>query len=159
MRGAGCTINDMWDRNFDRAVERTRWRPLANGDVTPFQALVFLGAQLSAGLAVLTQLNWYSIVLGASSLGLVVIYPFMKRITYYPHFVLGPSFIPTMNTMNAGADVLVGLAFNWGAFLGWSAVTGATDWLVTTPMFLGGTLWCVMYDTIYAHQVSRTIVS
>ncbi|ORX36298.1 UbiA prenyltransferase family-domain-containing protein [Kockovaella imperatae] len=136
MRGAGCTINDMWDQKFDKAVERTRWRPLANGDMTQFQALSFLGAQLSVGLLVLTQLNWYSIVLGASSLGLVVVYPFMKRITYYPQFVLG-------------------LAFNWGAFLGWSAVTGAVDWVVTVPMYIGGVLWCVMYDTIYAHQDKR----
>lgn len=110
MRGAGCTINDMWDRKYDAAVERTRNRPIARGDVTQFQALSFLGVQLTAGLAVLTQLNWYScvsvllisnslkrlapadlqrIVLGASSLGLVVIYPFMKRITYYPQIVFG----------------------------------------------------------------------
>ncbi|ORY23423.1 UbiA prenyltransferase family-domain-containing protein [Naematelia encephala] len=133
MRGAGCTINDMWDEKFDKAVERTQWRPLAKGDVTQFGALVFLGAQLSAGLAVLTQLNWYSIVLGASSLSLVVIYPFMKRITYYPQITLG-------------------LAFNWGALLGWSAVAGSVDWACALPMYAGGVAWCVMYDTIYAHQ-------
>ncbi|RXK41357.1 4-hydroxybenzoate polyprenyl transferase [Tremella mesenterica] len=133
MRGAGCTINDMWDRKFDAAVERTKSRPLAKGDITPLGATTFLGGQLTAGLGVLTQLNWYSIVLGASSLGLVFIYPFMKRITYYPHVVLG-------------------LAFSWGSFLGWSAVTGSVDWAMTTPMFLGSAAWCVMYDTIYAHQ-------
>ncbi|CAE6530511.1 unnamed protein product [Rhizoctonia solani] len=109
MRGAGCTINDMWDRNLDKAVDRTKTRPLARGDVTPWQALGFLGVQLSAGLAVLTQLNWYSILLGASSLSLVIVYPLMKRITYWPQSVLG-------------------LAFNWGALLGWSAVAGSVDW-------------------------------
>ncbi|KAK4689911.1 4-hydroxybenzoate polyprenyltransferase, partial [Tremellales sp. Uapishka_1] len=133
MRGAGCTINDMWDQKIDSAVERTKTRPLAAGDVTQFGALTFLGLQLSVGLGILTQLNWYSIVLGASSLGLVFIYPAMKRITYYPQVVLG-------------------LAFNWGAFLGWSAVAGSVDWAITTPMYLGGAAWCVMYDIIYAHQ-------
>jgi len=101
MRGAGCTVNDMWDVKYDKAVERTMGRPLAAGDITQFQALCFLGGQLGVGLAVLTQLNWYSyvpplpnsdvwktandrIVLGASSLGFVALYPLMKRITYYP---------------------------------------------------------------------------
>ncbi|KAL7419608.1 Para-hydroxybenzoate--polyprenyltransferase, mitochondrial precursor (PHB:polyprenyltransferase) [Cryptotrichosporon argae] len=133
MRGAGCTINDMWDHKIDRAVERTRARPIAAGDVSHLGALTFLGGQLAVGLAVLTQLNLYSILLGASSLSLVVIYPFMKRITYFPQIVLG-------------------LAFNWGALLGWSAVAGAVDWSVATPLYLGGAAWCVMYDTIYAHQ-------
>lgn len=118
-------------------AERTKTRPLAAGDVTQFGALTFLGAQLTAGLAVLTQLNWYSIALGASSLGLVVIYPFMKRITYFPQVVLG-------------------FAFNWGALLGWSAVAGAVDWTIATPMYLGGAAWCVAYDIIYAHQVNFT---
>lgn len=122
MRGAGCTINDMWDRNLDKAVgmwtndvsssstdcveERTRERPLARGDISRPQAVGFLGLQLTAGLAVLTQLNWYrygptthtrmlsisdmrSILLGASSLSLVTIYPFMKRVTHWPQAVLG----------------------------------------------------------------------
>ncbi|KAL7282518.1 hypothetical protein ACG7TL_003989 [Trametes sanguinea] len=99
MRGAGCTINDMWDRNLDKGVERTKTRPLAAGEITPTQAFAFLGLQLTAGLGVLTQLNWYSIFLGASSLCVVTIYPFMKRVTYWPQAVLG-------------------LAFNWGALLG-----------------------------------------
>ncbi|OCF32368.1 4-hydroxybenzoate polyprenyl transferase [Kwoniella heveanensis BCC8398] len=133
MRGAGCTINDMWDAKMDAKVERTRTRPIAAGDITHFQALTFLGAQLSAGLAVLTQLNWYSIVLGASSLSLVILYPFMKRITYYP-------------------QVIFGLTFNWGAFLGWSAVAGVTDWAITAPMYVGGVAWGIAYDLIYAHQ-------
>ncbi|KAK6907171.1 4-hydroxybenzoate polyprenyl transferase [Kwoniella mangroviensis CBS 8886] len=133
MRGAGCTINDMWDAKMDAKVDRTKSRPLASGDVTQFQALSFLGLQLSAGLAVLTQLNWYSIVLGASSLSLVVLYPFMKRITYYP-------------------QVVFGMTFNWGVFLGWSAVAGVTDWTITAPMYLGGIAWGIAYDLIYAHQ-------
>ena len=91
MRGAGCTINDMWDARLDRAVDRTKNRPLARGAVSMTNAWVFLAAQMAVGLGVLLQLNWYSIVLGASSLGLVAIYPFMKRVTYYPQIVLGES--------------------------------------------------------------------
>ena len=89
MRGAGCTINDMWDSQIDKLVERTQLRPLASGEITQFEALSFLGIQLSAGLAVLTQLNWYSVFLGASSLGLVGIYPYMKRVTFWPQLFLG----------------------------------------------------------------------
>lgn len=133
MRGAGCTINDLWDRNLDNAVERTRTRPLARGDITPRQAIAFLAPQLTAGLAVLTQLNWYSILLGASSLSLVTVYPLMKRVTYWPQAVLG-------------------LAFNWGALLGWSAVAGAVHWPVAVPLYAGGVLWTLVYDSIYAHQ-------
>ncbi|KAK4058785.1 Para-hydroxybenzoate--polyprenyltransferase, mitochondrial precursor (PHB:polyprenyltransferase) [Microbotryomycetes sp. JL221] len=133
MRGAGCTINDLWDRDIDKKVERTKSRPLASGEITPFKALTFLGVQLSVGLAVLTQLNWYSIALGASSLSLVVLYPLMKRITYWPQFVLG-------------------LAFNWGALLGSSAVLGVTDWNVALPLYAGSVAWTIVYDTIYAHQ-------
>ncbi|KAI9355319.1 4-hydroxybenzoate polyprenyl transferase [Zopfochytrium polystomum] len=133
MRGAGCTINDMWDRDLDQKVERTRSRPIASNQVTQFQALVFLGAQLSVGLAVLLQLNWYSIILGASSLGLVIIYPLMKRITHWPQAVLG-------------------LAFNWGALLGWSAVAGVCNWTVCLPLYLSGWCWTLVYDTIYALQ-------
>ena len=95
MRGAGCTINDMWDRNIDRLVDRTRDRPITSGKVGMFDALVYLGGQLGLGLAILLQFNWYSVLLGAASMGLVVTYPLMKRFTYYPQFVLG-------------------LAFNWG---------------------------------------------
>jgi len=133
MRGAGCTINDMWDRNFDKAVARTKDRPIAKGEVTLPQAVGFLGLQLSAGLAVLTQLNWYSIALGASSLSVVTIYPFMKRITHWPQAVLG-------------------LAFNWGALLGWSAVAGTVNWSVCLPLYAGGVAWTLVYDSIYAHQ-------
>ncbi|OAQ23103.1 4-hydroxybenzoate polyprenyl transferase [Linnemannia elongata AG-77] len=133
MRGAGCTINDLWDRNIDKKVERTKVRPLASGAVTPTQAVAFLGLQLGAGLAVLTQLNLYSILLGASSLSLVVTYPAMKRITYWPQVVLG-------------------LAFNWGALLGSSAMLGAANWPVALPLYASGVCWTLVYDTIYAHQ-------
>ncbi|KAF9949039.1 Para-hydroxybenzoate--polyprenyltransferase, mitochondrial precursor (PHB:polyprenyltransferase), partial [Mortierella alpina] len=133
MRGAGCTINDLWDRNIDKKVERTKVRPLASGAVTPTQAVAFLGLQLGAGLAVLTQLNLYSILLGASSLTLVATYPAMKRITYWPQVVLG-------------------LAFNWGALLGSSAMLGATHWPVALPLYASGVCWTLVYDTIYAHQ-------
>lgn len=133
MRGAGCTINDMWDKNLDKAVARTKNRPLARGDLTYGQATTFLAGQLSAGLAVLTQFNWYSILLGASSLSLVIVYPLMKRITHWPQAVLG-------------------LAFNWGALLGWSAVGGSVDWSVCLPLYAGGVAWTLVYDSIYAHQ-------
>ncbi|XP_053317688.1 4-hydroxybenzoate polyprenyltransferase, mitochondrial [Spea bombifrons] len=133
MRGAGCTINDMWDRDFDRRVERTASRPIAAGDITRFQSLVFLGGQLSLALCVLLCLNNYSIALGAASLSLVVTYPLMKRITYWPQLVLG-------------------LTFNWGALLGWSAVKGACDWTVCLPLYVSGVMWTLIYDTIYAHQ-------
>ncbi|SCV69164.1 BQ2448_2184 [Microbotryum intermedium] len=133
MRGAGCTINDLWDRDIDQRVERTKLRPLASGEVRPFQAFSFLGIQLSVGLGILTQLNWYSIALGASSLSLVVLYPFMKRITYWPQFVLG-------------------LAFNWGALLGSSAILNHVDLPVALPLYVGSVAWTIAYDTIYAHQ-------
>ncbi|KIM90973.1 hypothetical protein PILCRDRAFT_157725 [Piloderma croceum F 1598] len=133
MRGAGCTINDLWDRNLDKAVARTKDRPLARGDISTAQAVTFLGIQLAVGLGVLLQLNWYSILLGASSLSVVTIYPFMKRITHWPQAVLG-------------------LAFNWGALLGWSAVAGEVNWQVCVPLYAGGVCWTLVYDSIYAHQ-------
>ncbi|KAL9973843.1 hypothetical protein ACROYT_G020349 [Oculina patagonica] len=133
MRGAGCTINDMWDVDFDKKVARTISRPLAAGYLTRFQALVFLGAQLSVGLSILLSLNNYSIILGAASLGLVVTYPLMKRITYWPQAVLG-------------------LTFNWGALLGYAAVQGSCDWSVCLPLYFAGINWTLIYDTIYAHQ-------
>ncbi|XP_078062303.1 4-hydroxybenzoate polyprenyltransferase, mitochondrial [Mustelus asterias] len=133
MRGAGCTINDMWDKDIDRKVARTEIRPIAAGDVSRFQALVFLGGQLSLALAVLLCLNYYSIVLGAASLGLVVTYPLMKRLTYWPQLILG-------------------LTFNWGALLGWSAVKNSCDWSICLPLYISGVMWTLIYDTIYAHQ-------
>uniref|UniRef100_A0A3Q3IRZ0 4-hydroxybenzoate polyprenyltransferase, mitochondrial n=1 Tax=Monopterus albus TaxID=43700 RepID=A0A3Q3IRZ0_MONAL len=133
MRGAGCTINDMWDKDFDKKVSRTAIRPIASGEISRMQALVFLGGQLSLALGVLLCLNYYSIALGAASLSLVISYPLMKRITYWPQFVLG-------------------LTFNWGALLGWSAVKGCCDWSVCLPLYFSGVMWTLIYDTIYAHQ-------
>lgn len=133
MRGAGCTINDIWDQDIDGRVERTKDRPLVSGALSERQAIVFLAAQLSAGLAILMQLNWYSVALGASSMVLVVTYPLAKRFTNYPQIFLGAT-------------------FNWGALLGYSAVSGAVEPAVCAPLYLGSLLWTVVYDTIYAHQ-------
>ncbi|KAK3930028.1 4-hydroxybenzoate polyprenyltransferase, mitochondrial [Frankliniella fusca] len=133
MRGAGCTINDLWDRDIDKKVARTQDRPLVNGSITPFDAVIFLMGQLGVGLLVLLQLNTYCVVLGASSLGLVVAYPLMKRVTYWPQLILG-------------------LTFNWGALLGWASLYGSMDLSVCLPLYLAGTCWTIFYDTIYAHQ-------
>ena len=116
------------------------------------QAVAFLGGQLTVGLGVLLQLNWYSIWLGASSLSLVAVYPFMKRITYWPQFVLGTSRI-YISAYSVREHRIVGLAFNWGALLGWSAVAGSVDWAAALPLYAGGICWTLVYDTIYAHQV------
>ncbi|XP_064636310.1 4-hydroxybenzoate polyprenyltransferase, mitochondrial-like isoform X2 [Lineus longissimus] len=132
MRGAGCTINDMWDSDIDSKVARTRDRPLACGQITRFQALVFLGGQLSLALMVLLQLNMYSIILGASSLGLVIVYPLMKRLTYWPQLVLG-------------------ITLNWGVLLAWSAITGSVD-LCGLTLYISAVAWSMIYDTIYSHQ-------
>ena len=133
LRGAGCTVNDLWDRDLDRRVARTKTRPLASGALTPLQAVGWLGVQLTAGLGVLVQLNPFSQALGAASLGLVVTYPLMKRITGWPQAFLG-------------------LTFNWGALLGWAAVRGSCDLDVVLPLYAGGVAWTLVYDTIYAHQ-------
>lgn len=136
MRGAGCTINDMWDKDIDAKVSRTKDRPLVQGQISQLDALVFLGGQLGVGLLILLQLNLYSIVLGASSLALVISYPLMKRITNWPQLVLG-------------------MTFNWGALLGFSAVQGSCDWFLCLPLYVAGVCWTVIYDTIYAHQDVR----
>jgi len=133
LRSAGCVINDMWDAEFDRKVERTKTRPLAAKDMTNAQALGFLGGILSCGLMILLSLNWYSVALGASSMALVVLYPLAKRFTYWPQVVLGAT-------------------FNWGALLGWSAVKGGCDWSVVLPLYFACISWTMTYDTIYAHQ-------
>lgn len=133
MRGAGCTINDMWDRDLDGKVARTKDRPLVTGAVAYNDAWIFLAVQLSVALTILLQLNWYSVFLGASSLVLVVAYPLMKRVTYWPQLVLG-------------------MTFNWGALLGWSAIHGSCDWAVCIPLYLSGVCWTIVYDTIYAQQ-------
>lgn len=132
MRGAGCTVNDILDRKLDAQVERTAVRPIPSGQVTVRQALVFLVAQLLAGFLVLIQLNWLSIWLGVASLALVFSYPLMKRITWWPQAFLG-------------------LTFNWGAIMGWTAVTGSLD-APALLLYAGCILWTLGYDTIYAHQ-------
>lgn len=132
MRGAGCTVNDIADRDFDGRVARTAARPIPSGDVSVRQAVLFLGLQLLTGLLILVQLNGTAIALGAGSLLLVGAYPFMKRITYWP-------------------QVWLGLTFNWGALLGWVAVTGELS-LPAVLMYVGGLFWTLGYDTIYAHQ-------
>jgi 4-hydroxybenzoate polyprenyltransferase len=132
MRGAGCTINDLTDRDIDARVERTRNRPLASGALTVPDALGFLVVQLAVGLVVLLNLNAPAIALGFLAMPLVIAYPFMKRITYWPQAFLG-------------------ITFNWGALVGWTAATGA----LTAPalsLYAAGFLWTLGYDTIYAHQ-------
>jgi 4-hydroxybenzoate polyprenyltransferase len=132
MRGAGCTYNDLVDVGIDAEVERTRSRPLPSGKVSRREAWTFLLLQAFAGLAVLTQFNGFAIVLGIASIAVVSIYPFMKRITNWPQFVLG-------------------LAFSWGALMGWAAAFGRLDWPVIA-LYAGSVLWVIGYDTIYAHQ-------
>lgn len=132
MRAAGCVVNDLWDRRLDAQVERTRTRPLASGEVSPRQALVFLFVLLSLSLAILLQMNALTIALGFLSLLPVVLYPLMKRVTWWPQLFLG-------------------LTFNWGALMGWATATGTiapAAWL----MYAGGIFWTLAYDTVYAHQ-------
>ncbi|PVU95414.1 hypothetical protein BB561_001829 [Smittium simulii] len=133
MRGAGCIINDMWDTEFDKKVSRTAERPLASGKMSIKSAQLLLGSQLSLGLAILLQMNTNTIIYGAMSLPIVALYPFMKRITFWPQLTLG-------------------LAFNWGALLGWIAIAGSPNWAVTAPLYAAGIFWTLIYDTIYAHQ-------
>jgi 4-hydroxybenzoate polyprenyltransferase len=132
MRGAGCTWNDITDRDLDAKVERTRSRPIPAGQVGVKQALVFLVAQALVGLVVLLQFNRFAIVTGIASLGIVAAYPFMKRITWWPQVVLG-------------------LAFSWGALMGFAVILGqlGTPALV---LYAGSIAWVIGYDTIYAHQ-------
>jgi 4-hydroxybenzoate polyprenyltransferase len=133
MRGAGCTWNDIVDRDIDAKVERTATRPLASGAMTRFQALWFLAVQLAIGLAILVTFDGFSILLGAAALIPIAIYPFMKRITWWPQAFLG-------------------ITFNWGALLGWSAAVGGGIAWTATFLYLGGIAWTLFYDTIYAHQ-------
>ncbi|MBN8996751.1 MAG: 4-hydroxybenzoate octaprenyltransferase [Rhizobiales bacterium] len=132
MRGAGCTYNDIVDRDIDMSVARTRARPIPSGQVTVGQAKAFLLAQALLGLVVLLMFNRFTILLGILSLATVAIYPFMKRITDWP-------------------QVSLGLAFSWGALMGWAAVFGALDW-APILLYVGAILWTIGYDTIYAHQ-------
>ncbi len=132
MRGAGCTYNDIVDRDIDAGVARTRGRPIPSGEVTARQAAVFMVALCFVGLAVLLQFNTVTIWLGIASLALVAIYPFMKRFTYWPQLVLG-------------------LTFKWGALVGWTAARGELEWPAVL-LYAGCVVWTVGYDTIYAHQ-------
>ncbi|WEK52317.1 MAG: 4-hydroxybenzoate octaprenyltransferase [Candidatus Kaistia colombiensis] len=132
MRGAGCTYNDIVDRELDAGVARTRSRPIPSGQVGVGAAKVFLVLQALVGLAVLLSFNWFSVVLALCSLLVVAAYPFMKRITDWPQFVLG-------------------LAFSWGALMGWSAWFGSLA-LAPVLLYAGGVLWTIGYDTIYALQ-------
>jgi 4-hydroxybenzoate polyprenyltransferase len=132
MRGAGCTWNDIVDRDLDARVERTRSRPIPSGQVTVTSAAAFLVLQALVGLAVLLRFNRFTIYVGFASLAVVAIYPFMKRITYWPQIVLG-------------------LAFSWGALMGWPATFARLD-LPALLLYAGAISWVIGYDTIYAHQ-------
>jgi 4-hydroxybenzoate polyprenyltransferase len=132
MRGAGCAWNDITDRDLDAKVERTRSRPLPAGQISVKQALAFLVAQALIGLAVLLQFNRFAVATGIASLIVVAIYPFMKRVTWWP-------------------QVFLGLAFSWGALMGF-AVTFAHIDLTALVLYAGSISWVIGYDTIYAHQ-------
>jgi len=132
MRPAGCIINDLWDRDIDAKVERTRIRPLASGTLKPKQALGFLALLLGLSLLILVQLPFGAILLGVVSLVLVAVYPLMKRVTWWPQAFLG-------------------LTFNWGILMGAASVSGKLP-LWVWPLYAAGILWTLGYDTIYAHQ-------
>ena len=132
MRGAGCTYNDIVDRDFDARVARTALRPIPSGQVSLRQAVVFLVAQLLVGLVILLIFNHFTVLLGVLSLALLFTYPLMKRITYWPQAFLG-------------------LTFNWGALMGWTAVMGGLQ-PPALALYAGGIAWTLHYDTIYAHQ-------
>jgi 4-hydroxybenzoate polyprenyltransferase len=135
MRSAGCIINDMADREFDKQVERTRTRPLANGELSSKQAMILLVILLAAAACIALALGWKTILWAALSLPLVVTYPFMKRISWWPQLFLG-------------------FTFNWGALMGWVAVAGSVQWAAVL-LYIGGIFWTLGYDTIYAHQDKR----
>ena len=132
MRGAGCTWNDITDRDLDAMVERTRSRPIPAGQVSVPQAAAFLVAQALIGLAVLLQFNRFAVATGIASLVIVAVYPFMKRITWWPQIVLG-------------------LAFSWGALMGFAVTLGRID-ATALLLYAGSIAWVIGYDTIYAHQ-------
>ena len=132
MRGAGCTWNDICDRDLDAKVERTRSRPIPAGQVSVKRALLFLALQALVGLLVLLQFNRFAVAIGVASLVVVAIYPFMKRITYWPQVVLG-------------------LAFSWGALMGFATMFARID-ATALVLYAGSIAWVIGYDTIYAHQ-------
>ncbi|KKA29749.1 hypothetical protein TD95_004504 [Thielaviopsis punctulata] len=138
MRGAGCAINDLWDRNFDPHVARTKFRPIARGAVSPFNGLVFTGAQMLAGLAVLLQFPLPCLFYGVPSVALVALYPLAKRVTYYPQAVLG-------------------LTFSWGAIMGFPALgvdlLGNSAALTAAAcLYSSNIAWTILYDMVYAHM-------
>ena len=132
MRGAGCTYNDLVDQNIDDKVARTRSRPLPSGRVSRKNAWIFLGLQLFVGLMILLVFNWTTVIIGLISVITIIIYPFMKRITWWPQLFLG-------------------LAFSWGALVGWTSIPGALH-LPAMILYLGCIFWVIGYDTIYALQ-------
>ncbi len=132
MRGAGCVVNDLWDRKIDAQVARTADRPIASGEVSVPKALAFLGGLLIVGLAILLQFNSFAILLGAVSLILVGTYPLMKRITYWPQAFLG-------------------LTFNWGALMGFAVILGDLP-VAAISLYAGCFFWTLGYDTVYGHQ-------
>ena len=132
MRGAGCCLNDIADRNIDIDVARTKDRPIPAGTISIKQAICFMAMLSTLGLIILLQFNNFAVALGASSLILIVIYPLSKRFTHWPQFILG-------------------LTFNWGALLGWAAVHGEIG-IPAILLYVGGIFWTLGYDTIYALQ-------
>jgi 4-hydroxybenzoate polyprenyltransferase len=132
MRAAGCTYNDLVDREIDAQVARTRSRPLPSGQLTPRAAFIFMVVLCLIGLVVLLSFNSTTIWLGLGVIPIVALYPFVKRFSHWPQAVLG-------------------LAFNWGALLGWPAVLGRLDWPAVV-LYAGAVAWTIGYDTIYAHQ-------
>jgi len=132
MRGAGCTWNDISDRNYDDKVARTASRPIPSGQVTVRGAALWMAAQALVAFAILLTFNTTAIALGVGSLLLVAVYPFAKRFTWWP-------------------QVFLGLAFNWGALLAWAAATGSLS-AAPVMLYLSGIAWTLFYDTIYAHQ-------
>lgn len=135
MRGAGCTYNDILDRDIDKGVERTRARPLPSGRVSTKAAVVWMIAQSLVGFAVLLGFNAFTIAVGLASLAVVAVYPLMKRVTSWPQAVLG-------------------LAFSWGALVGWSARFGGLAW-PAFALYAAAICWTIGYDTIYAQQDTR----
>ncbi|KAI6212975.1 4-hydroxybenzoate polyprenyltransferase, mitochondrial [Aphelenchoides besseyi] len=136
MRGAGCVINDLWDKDYDRKVERTKIRPLASGELTSFQATGLLAGLLSTSLAILLQLNWLTVGIGCTSMLLVCSYPLAKRFTHWPQAILG-------------------LTFNYGAIMGYTAAAGSFSFTTIVPLYAASICWTMIYDTIYAHQVDK----
>ena len=132
MRAAGCTLNDIADRHIDGKIARTALRPIPSGEIKIYQAVIFMLSLLIIGAIILFQFNTITIVVGLASVPFAAIYPFMKRFTWWPQFFLG-------------------LAFNWGALVGWTAIVGELSW-APVILYLSGIMWTLGYDTIYAHQ-------